>query len=103
MKGFDASGSLVAVFPATVGSEEKPTPSGKFKVVSIDGTKDATNLVLSGEEYAVVQSNPRLGQLVFETLDKFVKGEDLPAWTVQPDKVFKKADGTAAAYLPDAF
>ncbi len=36
VKGFDASGGLVAVFPATVGSEEKPTPSGTFKVVSID-------------------------------------------------------------------
>jgi lipoprotein-anchoring transpeptidase ErfK/SrfK len=36
VKGFDASGALVAVFPATVGSEEKPTPSGTFKVVSID-------------------------------------------------------------------
>jgi lipoprotein-anchoring transpeptidase ErfK/SrfK len=36
VKGFDASGGLVVVFPATVGSEEKPTPSGTFKVVSID-------------------------------------------------------------------
>jgi len=78
-------------------------PGQDIKVVSIDGTKDAINLVLSGEEYAVVQSNPRLGSLVFETLDKYIKGEDLPAWVVQPDKVFKKADGSASAYLPDAF
>jgi ribose transport system substrate-binding protein len=78
-------------------------PGQDIQVVSIDGTKDAINLVLAGEEYAVVQSNPRLGPLTFDTVDKFVKGEDLPAWTVQPDKVFKKADGTAQAYLPDAF
>ena len=30
------SGALVAFFPATVGSEEKPTPSGTLKVVSCD-------------------------------------------------------------------
>ena len=33
---FDRSGTLLAFFPATVGSEEKPTPNGSFKVVSTD-------------------------------------------------------------------
>jgi len=36
VKAFGNSGELIAFFPATVGSEEKPTPSGVFKVVSID-------------------------------------------------------------------
>jgi lipoprotein-anchoring transpeptidase ErfK/SrfK len=36
VKAFDPSGALVAFFPATVGSEEKPSPSGSFKVVSAD-------------------------------------------------------------------
>ncbi len=36
VKAFDPSGALIAFFPATVGSEEKPTPSGGFKVVSAD-------------------------------------------------------------------
>jgi len=36
VKAFDPSGVLIAFFPATVGSEEKPTPSGSFKVVSAD-------------------------------------------------------------------
>src|SRR5712671_4678941 len=36
VKAFDPSGALVAFFPATVGSEEKPTPSGTLKVVSAD-------------------------------------------------------------------
>jgi lipoprotein-anchoring transpeptidase ErfK/SrfK len=36
VKAFDPSGALVAFFPATVGSKEKPTPSGSFKVVSVD-------------------------------------------------------------------
>ncbi len=36
VKAFAQSGELVAFFPATVGSKEKPTPSGALKVVSAD-------------------------------------------------------------------
>lgn len=36
VKAFASSGDLVAFFPATVGSQEKPTPSGTLKVVSVD-------------------------------------------------------------------
>lgn len=36
VKAFDKDGTLLAFYPASVGSEEKPTPDGKLKVVSID-------------------------------------------------------------------
>ena len=36
VRAFDPSGALIAFFPATVGSEEKPTPGGTLKVVSAD-------------------------------------------------------------------
>ena len=36
VRAFDAAGALVAFFPATVGSEEKPTPTGSLKVVSAE-------------------------------------------------------------------
>lgn len=36
VKAFDKDGKLIAFYPASVGSEEKPTPSGTLKVVSID-------------------------------------------------------------------
>lgn len=36
VRAFAPSGALVAFFPATVGSEEKPTPTGTLKVVSAD-------------------------------------------------------------------
>jgi lipoprotein-anchoring transpeptidase ErfK/SrfK len=36
VKAFDPRGALLAFFPATVGSEEKPTPSGTLKVTSVD-------------------------------------------------------------------
>lgn len=35
VKAFDKDGKLVAFYPASVGSEEKPTPSGDLKVVSV--------------------------------------------------------------------
>jgi ABC-type sugar transport system substrate-binding protein len=103
IKGVFAHNDEMAIGAITALKSAGKKPGTDIKVVSIDGTKDAINLVLSGEEYAVVQSNPRLGSLVFQTLDKYIKGDDLPAWVVQPDKVFKKADGTATTYLPDAF
>jgi lipoprotein-anchoring transpeptidase ErfK/SrfK len=34
VKAFDQQGALIAFFPATVGSSDKPTPSGTLKVVS---------------------------------------------------------------------
>jgi len=36
VKAFGPSGELIAIFPATAGSEEKPTPAGTLKVVSAD-------------------------------------------------------------------
>jgi lipoprotein-anchoring transpeptidase ErfK/SrfK len=36
VKAFDRNNNLLAFFPATVGSEEKPTPNGTFKVTSVD-------------------------------------------------------------------
>lgn len=36
VKLFDRSNSLIGFYPATVGSEEKPSPSGSFKVTEID-------------------------------------------------------------------
>lgn len=103
IKGVFAHNDEMAIGAITALKSAGKHPGQDIKVVSIDGTKDAINLVLSGDEYAVVQSNPRLGPLVFQTLSDYIKGKDLPAWVVQPDKVFKKADGTAQAYLPEAF
>lgn len=36
VKAFGKEGTMLAFFPASVGSEEKPTPDGTLKVVSID-------------------------------------------------------------------
>jgi len=36
VKAYGPSGELVAFYPATVGSGEKPSPTGTFKIISID-------------------------------------------------------------------
>jgi lipoprotein-anchoring transpeptidase ErfK/SrfK len=36
VKAFGKSGELLGIFPATVGSDEKPTPEGTLKVTSVD-------------------------------------------------------------------
>jgi lipoprotein-anchoring transpeptidase ErfK/SrfK len=36
VRAFDRSGDLIAFYPATVGSEEKPSPSGTLKITRID-------------------------------------------------------------------
>jgi lipoprotein-anchoring transpeptidase ErfK/SrfK len=36
VRAFDSEGRLLAFYPATIGSEEKPAPSGVFKVRSVD-------------------------------------------------------------------
>jgi galactofuranose transport system substrate-binding protein len=105
IKGVFAHNDEMAIGAITAMKAAGKTVGGSdgIKVVSIDGTKDAINLVVSGEEYAVVSSNPRLGPLTFQTLKDYIDGKEIPDWVIQPDKVYKKADGSAAAYLPDAF
>jgi lipoprotein-anchoring transpeptidase ErfK/SrfK len=36
VKAYSSKGELIALFPASVGSEDKPTPSGKLKVTAIN-------------------------------------------------------------------
>lgn len=53
-------------------------PGKDVKIVSIDGTKNAVEAIVSGKYNAVIESNPRFGPLVFDTLDKFYSGEEIP-------------------------
>jgi len=60
---FDASNRLLAVYPATIGSEERPAPSGDLKVVGVanepDYTYDPTRLTYgNGKEKLVVAPGP---------------------------------------------
>ena len=53
-------------------------PGKDVKVVSIDGTRNAVQLIADGSYNAVIESNPRFGPLAFQTLQKFEGGEADP-------------------------
>jgi galactofuranose transport system substrate-binding protein len=52
-------------------------PGTDVKVISIDGTRNAVQLIVDGSYNGVVESNPRFGPLAFDTLKKFEAGEDI--------------------------
>jgi galactofuranose transport system substrate-binding protein len=74
-------------------------PGQDIFVTSIDGTKDATNLILSGEQYALVTSDPHFGPITMQAIQDYASGKSLKAWIVVNDKTILKADGSATSYL----
>ncbi|OLF16758.1 ABC transporter substrate-binding protein [Actinophytocola xanthii] len=90
-----ALGALVALKSAG------KTPGTDIQLVSIDGTRNAVQKIVDGELYAVVESNPRFGPLAFETLEKFLSGEEVSQNVVISDKLYGKdnaPDEVANAY-----
>ncbi|KJK46878.1 LacI family transcriptional regulator [Lentzea aerocolonigenes] len=68
------------------------TPGKDVKVVSIDGTRNAVQLIADGSYTAVVESNPRFGPLAFETLEKFAKGDEIPQNIVISDDEYDSSN-----------
>lgn len=52
-------------------------PGKDVKIVSVDGTKNAVQAIANGTYNAVIESNPRFGPLVFDTLQKFYDGDPI--------------------------
>jgi ribose transport system substrate-binding protein len=84
-----ALGALVALKSAG------KTPGTDVHVVSIDGTRNAVQKIVDGEMYSVVESNPRFGPLAFETLQKFLNGEEVQQNVVISDKLYGKDNAGA--------
>lgn len=59
-------------------SEAGLVPGEDVVIVSIDGTRNAVEAIVEGSYNAVIESNPRFGPLVFETLQNFYDGEVIP-------------------------
>ena len=64
------------------------TPGQDVKIVSVDGTRNAVQLIADGSYNAVIESNPRFGPLAFDTLEKFEAGEPIPASIVISDDAY---------------
>ena len=68
------------------------TPGKDVKVISIDGTRNAVQLIADGSYNAVIESNPRFGPLAFQTLQKFESGEAIPASIVITDDQYDETN-----------
>jgi ribose transport system substrate-binding protein len=77
------------------------TPGKDVKIVSIDGTRNAVQLVADGGYNAVVESNPRFGPLAFQTLQDFADGKEIPATVVISDDQYDETN--AAGKLGNAY
>jgi ribose transport system substrate-binding protein len=67
-------------------------PGQDVKIVSIDGTRNAVQLIADGSYNAVVESNPRFGPLAFDTLQRFVNGDPIPNSIVISDDQYDSSD-----------
>src|SRR5215203_4644480 len=63
-------------------------PGKDVKVVSIDGTRQAVQAIISGDINAVIETNPRFGPLAFDTIEKFLAGKPIPQKIIVQDDVY---------------
>jgi ribose transport system substrate-binding protein len=76
-------------------------PGDDVLIVSIDGTKKATEYILEGKIGVVVECNPKFGPIAFDTMLAYANGEDVPLRIANVDRVFDITN--AAEYLPEAY
>ncbi len=76
-------------------------PGTDIKVVSVDGTHDAAQLLADGQYNGVIESNPRFGPLAFKALTEFEAGTAVPAKIVITDREYTPAN--VKATLANAF
>ncbi|HET6711936.1 ABC transporter substrate-binding protein [Amycolatopsis sp.] len=67
-------------------------PGKDVKIVSVDGTRNAVQLIVDGSYNAVIESNPRFGPLAFQTLQKFENGEAVPPSIVISDDQYDETN-----------
>lgn len=76
-------------------------PGKDVKVVSVDGTKNAVQLIVKGEYNAVIESNPRFGPLAFKALQEFESGQPVPNKIIISDNEYDSSN--AAQKVNDAY
>jgi len=76
-------------------------PGKDVLVVSIDGTKDATQAIIDGKMGATCECSPKFGPKAFEVMTGYANGEKYDAKLVNPDRFIDATN--AAEYLPEAY
>lgn len=77
------------------------TPGEDVVVVSVDGTRDALELIVAGEMGATVETNPRFGPLAFEVAKNLFEGEPIPTEVIVQDRLFE--EGNAEKFVNSAY
>jgi ribose transport system substrate-binding protein len=76
-------------------------PGQDITIVSIDGTKQGTQDIIGGQIAEITECNPKFGPIIFDTMEAYARGEQVPLVLKNTDRVFDSTN--AAAYLPEAF
>ncbi|HEY3549012.1 MAG TPA: ABC transporter substrate-binding protein [Propionicimonas sp.] len=83
-----------------IGAETAIAAAGKapgkdIKIVSIDGTRDAVQLLVDGNFNGVIESNPRFGPLAFQALADFEADKGVPAKIIIEDNEYTPDNASA--------
>jgi len=76
-------------------------PGQDMMIVSIDGTKQGTQDIINGQIAEITECDPKFGPIIFDTMEAYARGEQVPLVLKNMDQAFDSTN--AAAYLPDAF
>lgn len=76
-------------------------PGKDVKVVSVDGQKSALEAIIAGDMNVTVECNPRFGPIAFETYEKYLKGEPIPAKIINADRFFDASN--AAQFVAEGY
>jgi galactofuranose transport system substrate-binding protein len=70
-------------------------PGEDIAVVSIDAVKPAFEAMMEGKLNATVECSAVHGPLLFDTIERIVKGEKVPKRTIVPGQLFEQAQAAA--------
>jgi ribose transport system substrate-binding protein len=76
-------------------------PGQDIGIVSIDGTKQGAQDVVDGLIAEITECNPKFGPIVFDTIEKYARGEPVPTALMNTDRTFDSTN--IASYMPEAF
>jgi ribose transport system substrate-binding protein len=76
-------------------------PGKDVLVISVDGERAALEAIARNEMNVTVECNPRFGPIAFDTLEKYLRGEQLPAKIINEDRFFDSTN--AAQFVASAY
>jgi ribose transport system substrate-binding protein len=103
LKGIYAENDTMALGAIQAIRAAGKTPGKDIKVVGIDGIQQAVQYVANGTMVADVETNPRFGPLVFQSLQNFYSGKGVPATVIIKDHHFTPDNAKQALQNGDVY